>query len=329
MIVNKESTVPNSLSITSIASFIVRIKSKGEITEANNFAQKEGLPLIAIGDGTNIVPHNYIKAVVIILDLKGMEIKIDQLKIQAGEKWDNAVKYAVNQNLTGIEALSGIPGKSGAAPVQNIGAYGSEISDCLESVDAYDRTKKEFVTLNKRECQLGYRSSLFKKYPGNFIVISVNLKLSKEKPEIPKYKDIEEYFREKHNDSPSLQEMREVIIEIRKNKLPNPNIIPNAGSYFTNPILEEKEISVIKNNFSEIPLFPFENKMKISAGWLIEKAGLKGTKIGKVEMSPTSALVLTNPNRATFEEIREAENFIKQKVFQKFKIALEREPVII
>jgi UDP-N-acetylmuramate dehydrogenase len=308
MIINKESGVPNSLSVPSVASFVVKIKSKEEILEANDFAKKEGLPLIPIGEGTNIVPRDYIKAIIAILDTKGIKTDDDYLKVQAGEKWDNAVKFAVDSGLSGIEALSAIPGKTGASSIQNIGAYGLEISNTLEKVEVYDKEKGEFLFLSNKECQFGYRNSLFKKFPDRFIITSINLKLSKEKPKIPKYKDIEEYFKEKNNSSPNLKEMRKAIIEIRKNKLPDPNIIPNAGSYFINPILKNK---------------------KISAGWLIEQVGLKGVKIGKIEISSQNALVLTNPNRANFEEIMEAEDLIKEKVFQKFAIILKREPRII
>lgn len=328
MIVDNESVVSNSLAIPSMASFVVKIKSKAEIAEADDFAEKEGLPLIAIGEGTNIIPHDYIKAVVVVLDIKGTKMG-SRFAIMAGEKWDDAVKISVENNFSGIEAISNIPGKTGAAPVQNIGAYGSEISDCLEKVEAYDRTKKEFIILSKKECQFGYRNSIFKKYPENFIIVSVTLKLSKNKPKIPKYKDVEEYFARKNENSPGSKEIRKAIIEIRKNKLPDPDMIPNAGSYFTNIILDKKKAVNIKKKFPEMPLFTFENKMKIPAGWLIDKAGLKGAKIGKVEISPNNALVLINPNRADFEEIMRAENFIIQKVFQKFGITLEREPRII
>jgi len=308
MIVDKESNIPNSLSIKSIASFVIRIKSETEIKEADHFANKEELPLIIIGDGTNIVAKDYVKAVVGILDTKGINIDGTKLAIAAGEKWDDAVEISIKNGLSGIEALSGIPGRVGAAPIQNIGAYGFEISDCLESVQVYDRSKKEFAVLNKKECRFGYRNSFFKECPDNFIIISIVLKLSKKKPKIPKYKDVEDYFNKKNNKSPGLKGIREAIIEIRKNKLPDPQIIPNAGSYFINPVLENK---------------------KIYAGRLIEEAGLKGAKIGKIKISPKNALILTNPDRAGFEEIIKAENFIIQKVFQKSGITLEREPRII
>lgn len=288
MIVDKESAVPNSLSVPSTASFVVKVKSKEEITEVDNFAKKEGLPLFAIGEGTNIVPHNYVRAVVVILDSKGIDISDNLLKTQAGEKWDNLVKFSIKNGFFGLETLSGIPGTVGAAPVQNIGAYGSEISNFLTKVEVYDRKSKKIKFLNNKECNFGYRQSIFKKYPDKFIIISITLKLSKKKPE--KYTE------------------RTAILKMRKKKVPDPQKIPNAGSYFINPIIKGQ---------------------KIYAGKLIEEAGLKGVKIGKIKMSPNNALILTNPDRAGFEEIMKAEKFIIKKVFNKFGIILQREPRII
>jgi UDP-N-acetylmuramate dehydrogenase len=308
MVVNKKSVVPNSLAIPSLASFVVKIKTKLEVEKAINFARKEDLPIFVIGGGTNIIPHNYVKGVIVILNIKGIKLVYNRLKIQAGEKWDDVVKFAIKNKLSGIEALSWIPGKAGSAPIQNIGAYGVEIADVLEKVEVYDRKKEKFIFIPNKDCQFGYRNSLFKKHPDNFIITSVILKLSRYKPKMPKYKDVLEYFEKKKNSSPSLGEIRKAIIEIRKRKLPDPKITPNAGSYFINPFVKDK---------------------KVSASQLIEKVGLKGAKIGKIEMSPVNAMILTNPNKADFEEIMKAENFIKQKVFQKFGILLEREPRII
>jgi UDP-N-acetylmuramate dehydrogenase len=307
MLVDKESAILNSISISAIASFVAKIESKTEIAEIDHFSKKEKLPLIILGEGTNIIPREYVKAVIAHIDFKGINAKDVYLQAQAGEKWDDVVKFSVEHNLSGLEALSGIPGTCGAAPVQNIGSYGTEISNCLESVEVYDRKNKSFAILNNNECNFGYRNSLFKNFPERFVIVSINLKLSKEKPEMSKYKDMVEYFLEK-NDVPNPKEIREAILNIRKNKLPAPAVTPNAGSYFLNPIVKGE---------------------KISAGKLIEGAGLRGAKIGPIQISSNNALILTNPNRAGFKEIAYAENFIIQKVFQKFGITLEREPRII
>jgi len=329
MIVDKNALILNSLSLPSRASFVIKAKSREEIAEANNFAKKESLPLIVVGEGTNIIPKNYVEGVILFLDLNTLKIDNEKIKIEAGNKWDNVVQFAVNKNLSGIEALSWIPGKTGASPVQNIGAYGSEISDVLEEIEVFDKEKEEFLIFTNKECKFGYRKSIFKEYQNRFVITSITLKLSKEKPKIPKYKDVENYFNERENNDPNLKEIREAIIEIRQNKLPDPEIIPNVGSYFTNPVLENKKALSIKKDFPDMPIFHFEDKIKIPAGWLIEKIELKGKKIGKIEISSKNALILTNPNKANFAEIMEAEKIIQEKVFQKFGILLQREPIII
>ncbi len=288
MVVDKESNVPNSLSVPSVASFVIKLKSKADISEIVDFAKKENLPLFILGAGTNIVPHNYIKAVVAILGSKGIEIYRNKLRVQAGEKWDDVVKISIKKGFFGLEALSGIPGTCGAAPIQNIGAYGTEISKFLDKVEVYNRKSKKIKFLSNKECRFGYRQSIFKRYPDKFIILSVTLKLSKKKSKT--------------------NQTRAVILKMRKQKIPNPNIIPNAGSYFINPIIKGQ---------------------KIYAGKLIEEAGLKGAKICQVKISAQNALILTNPNRADFEEIMKAEKFIIKKVFQRFGILLEREPRII
>lgn len=327
--VEKEVCVPNSLSVPAKASLLIRASDKKDIPEIVDLAKKEGLPLIILGGGTNILPRDYIKAVIAILEFRGIKRNNEYLQIEAGEEWDNAVKFAVENDLFGIEALSWIPGKAGSAPIQNIGAYGTEISDCLQKVEAYDRAKNDFVELSKENCQFGYRDSIFKKNPDRFIVVSINLKLSRTNPGIPKYKDVTNYFFARNNPNPSIREIREAVIEIRKSKLPDPNKIPNAGSYFTNPILEAEEATKFKLKFPEISLFPFGDKFKVSAGYLIDQTGLKGAKIGLIEISNKNALVLTNPARASFEEIEKAEKFIIEKINKKFGITLKREPVII
>lgn len=329
MFVDKNSFVTNSLSIPSKTRFVAILKSKEEIIQIDKFSKKHNLPLFFIGEGTNILPKTHLKAVIAKLETKGIEIKNNNIVVQAGERWDDVVKFAVSKNLSGIEPLSWIPGKACSAPIQNIGAYGTEISNYIKNIEVYDRKEKIFKKLKKSECEFEYRNSIFKKNPKRFIVVSINLKLSRNKPKIPKYKDIEEYFKKTKNASPSLKEIRAAIIKIRKSKLPDPKIIPNAGSYFTNPIIEKNLAIFLKNKFPEMPQFPSLEKVKVSAGWLIEKTGLKGKNVGKMKIYAKNALVLTNPNKVDFGEIIKAEKIIKEKVFKTFGIKLEREPVII
>ena len=329
MIVDKESTFPNGMALSSKASFVVKIESKKDIIEVSSFAKKEGLPLLALGEGTNIAPNNYFRGVVAILNSKGVEKNKEKLKIQAGERWDDIVRFAVEKDLAGIEALSAIPGKAGAAPIQNIGAYGSEICNTLESLEAYDREKDEFVILSKKDCEFSYRDSLFKKNKDRFIIASITINLSKKILKIPEYRDVQNYFNERRNISPSLKEIREAIIEIRKNKLPDPSIIPNCGSFFKNPFVSKNLATKIKGDFSAIPIFEQNGKIKIPAGFLIDSLGFKGKKLGKIEVYKNNALVLTNPNRASFNDLILAKETIQKEVFTKFGIMLEPEVNII
>ena len=329
MVVDKQAPFRNALSVSSTASFVVHAKSRDDISEAVNLAKQENLPLIPIGDGTNLIPHTHIKALILVLDLKGIKEEDNILTIQAGENWDDCVKFAVEHGLSGIEALSAIPGKAGAAPIQNIGAYGREIGDTIEYVEIYDKEKEKFLLLDKEDCQFGYRDSLFKKNRERFIVVSITLKLSKEPSQIPKYKDVENYFAERKNVSPTLTQIRQAIIEIRKNKLPDPSMVPNCGSFFKNPIVEKIVADKIKEKFPEMPVFPTGEKIKVPAGFLIEQCGFKGQSIGKIEIYKNNALVLTNPNHASFAEVMFAKDHIQKSVFQKFGVMLEPEVNII
>lgn len=328
MNVDRNLCVPNSLSVPSRAKFVAKIKKSEELREINEFAKRLKLPLLVLGEGTNILPRKIVRAVVAIMKMKGVRLIRNRLIAKAGEKWDRVVGFAIKKGLSGIEPLSKIPGTVGGAVVQNIGAYGTEISRILEKVEVYDQKNNRVLILKNKDCQFGYRESLFKKHPGRFIVISAILKLSRRRPAMPKYKDVIDYFKNKKQ-PPSLTEINRAIAIIRKKKLPDYKVLPNAGSFFTNPVVSKKVALRIKRKFPEVPLFVFGEKMKIPAGWLIEKTGLKGAKIWKVEIFSKNALVLTNPQRSDFNEIKKAENLIKRKVFQKFGVTLKREVVII
>lgn len=304
-------------------------------------AKEKKLPLLILGSGTNVILPEYVEAVVALTKTKGLKTKGLQIEVQAGEEWDRVVGFAVENNLSGLEALSSIPGKAGSAPIQNIGAYGTEIGDTLVSVEAYDTSKKDFVVIRKKDCGFSYRDSLFKRNPNRFIITSLILELSKESPSIPNYKDVQNYFAKRENPKPKLKEIREAIIEIRQNKLPDYQQIPNCGSFFKNPIVETKLAEKIKQDFADLPIYTpnlptsdvgrskTSNKVKIPAGYLIEKAGLKGANIDNIVVYEHNALVLTNPFGASFANLVSAKNKIQKIVFQKFGITLEPEVNII
>ena len=225
--------------------------------------------------------------------------------------WDKLVEETVNRNLQGIECLSGIPGSVGASPIQNIGAYGQELSETFIELKAYDISNQKFVIFKNEDCKFSYRESIFKRkdYWQKFIIVDITLKLKK-------YTD----------NNLELQTIRDEILRIRGEKLVNPDEIPNAGSFFKNPIINKSKKDTLLIKYPEMVIFPFNNEYKISAGWLIEKTGWKGKSLGPVKVSDKHSLVLTNPEgKGTFSDIKSLADTIIADVDNKFGIKLEPE----
>ncbi len=299
--------------------------------------------IFVLGGGSNIIlPPELADRTVVKIENKGINI-VDEddssvtLKVASGELWDDVVAHAVHNGYSGIEALSAIPGITGATPIQNVGAYGAEIKDVLVSLEAYDIKKKEMVTILNAECEFAYRASIFKKeWKNKFIIIDISLKLSKLPPTVPDYKGVEEYFKTRNIVNPSLQEIRDAIIEIRWSKLPHPEALPNCGSFFENPIVSMIVYEKIKALYSNVPSFKISarqdlagGKVKIPAGWLIENAELKGVNFGSVGTYEKNAIVLINCGTATQADVISARDQIIDEVYKKFGIRLESEPEII
>jgi len=296
-----------------------------------------------------------------------------EIKVGAGENWDKTVEKTVEMNLAGLEALSAIPGTVGATPVQNVGAYGAEVKDAIVSVEVFDTKDGKIKNLSNKDCKFGYRDSIFKNDPpagekGRYTITAVVYRLQKVHPvlveegvsllgggdpkgnkpnhkgivcdcvKIPNYPGVKKYFEEKGIENPSLKQIREAIIYIRGEKLPNPKEIPNVGSFFKNPIISKELFQKIlkkpifsrsrtSGKYGEIPHFDVGDDMvKIPAGWLIENAGLKGKSFGPISVYDKNALVLINNGEATKDDLMKAKNEIIKTVFQKFGITLEQEP---
>jgi UDP-N-acetylmuramate dehydrogenase len=256
------------------------------------------------------------------------------LKVAAGEVWDEVVQFAVENNLQGIEALSAIPGSAGAAPVQNIGAYGTEIKDVLEKVEAVERATGEAKEFTNSECEFTYRNSIFKnKLKDKFIITHIYLKLKKSKyAKLPEYKDVKEYFKDSGKESASLTEIRRAITEIRWCKLPRPEDLGNVGSFFHNPIIFLEQLEILKEKLPNIPVYKVdEEKVKVPAGYLIDQLGLKGLKSanGKVGTYEKNALVLVNYGGAEFSDLEDFVKFVQQKVSEAYDINLVVEPELV
>lgn len=326
-----------TIKIGGTANYLYKLKKQRYIPhflkEYKNYSSR----FVILGAGNNIFFNDRLKDLSILkVEILGRE-KIREtsddiiMKFGAGENWQKIVNFAVSRDFFGIETLSLIPGTIGAAPVQNIGAYGTEIKDSLEYVEAYDTKKEEFVILSNKECDFGYRESIFKKNPNRWIIINVAIKLLKNiGVKIPDYKDTKKYFESWDKEKIELRDIRDAINKIRLSKLPDPKIIPNSGSFFKNPIIEIGLANKIKKKFTDIPVFPDSSGIKIPAGYLIEKAGFKGKKIGNIEIYKNNALVLTNhEGKASFKEIIKVKNIIEKQVYKIFNIKLETEVNII
>ena len=278
----------------------------------------EGSNLLFINDFDGIILHSCIKGISVINESPESVL----LRVGAAEHWDDVVAYAVSQGWGGIENLSHIPGESGAAAVQNIGAYGAEIKDVIETVETYNQLTNEKRIFTNEECCYGYRHSYFKEAGHDpYIVTYINLRLQK----TPQYKlDYGNLAGMLKGNEITLQSVRNAVIEIRRSKLPDPQDLGNAGSYFMNPVVKSINNEQITTHNGEIPTYPTaeEGFVKVPAGWLIEKCGFKGLREGNVGVYEKQALIIVNHGGATGDEIASFAEKIIQAVYKKFNITL-------
>lgn len=333
-----------------VARYVASINSVEELTDCLAWIERENLKHFILSGGSNTVfGDDGFDGVIIRMEIKGFTVDKDHadyavVKVGAGEVWDETVARCVKLGLSGIEALSLIPGLCGSAPVQNIGAYGQELSQTLSSVEALDQTASppKLVQLSNANCHFSYRDSIFKSSAkGRYIITSITLKLSKQPPAKPVYHDLVEYFAQRHIDQPTLNQIRQAVIEIRQRKLPDPAKIPNAGSFFKNPIISRRQFSELARRYPELDRTPpgwsqpprWEvggNQIKLSAARLIELAGFsKGFAHGHAKIDDRHTLVLENIEGHSAADLFALKNEIINQVMAKFDIVLETEPVIV
>lgn len=287
-----------------------------------------------LSGGSNMLLTKDIDALVIHLNLKGIEVVSQNassvnLKVAAGENWNDVVNYCLEKDYGGIENLSLIPGNSGSTPIQNIGAYGVEIKDVLVDCEAINVETLSLKTFKNLDCKFGYRESIFKnELKDKFIVTSVTLNLTKTGNHTLKtdYGAIRHELEKKDIKNPTIQDVSKAIVNIRSSKLPDPKEIGNSGSFFKNPIIPMQKYTLLKTNFPEIPNYAVsEFEVKIPAGWLIEKAGFKGKRFGNYGVHADQALVLVNYGGASGTEIKRLSELIQLTVKKLFDIEIERE----
>lgn len=321
------------------AKYFAEIESVDDLSEAVEFTKEKSIPLIMIGGGSNLIWQDKgFEGLVIINRIKGKKIINEDkdsaiVELASGEDWDRAVQWSVDKNLSGIEQLSFIPGRVGATPVQNVGAYGREVADVLVSIKAYDTLDEKFVTIDKKDCDFGYRTSRFKtKDKGRFLITAVVLKLSKHSAKPPFYASLEKWLEENNVTDFSPKNIRKGVIAIRTKKLPDPDIVANNGSFFANPIISYADFEDLKIKFPDVASWPTnDDKVKISAGWLIENAGFKDFHDKETGMATwdKQSLVLINERAKSSDDVMKFKQKIVNAVQEKFGIKLEQEPEII
>lgn len=324
----------NTFHIEAKADYFAHCQSIDELKELLDRSEFQENSHFILGGGSNLLFTSDFEGMIVFPDLRGLQI-LDQtdsnimIKVFSGEIWDNFVGYCVRNNYGGIENLSWIPGKMGAVPVQNIGAYGAEVGDRIVEVEALEIATGKLKTFSNKKCQFGYRDSIFKnEEKGNYVIVAVTFELLKNPPLITDYGSIEAKL--KNYDQENIQAMREIIIDIRKNKLPDPNQIGNAGSFFKNPVVDQKKFASLEEEYPKMPFYKLSSdRIKIPAGWLIEKCGWKGRKIGDAGVYEKQALIIVNHGQATGREIHELSQKIQNDVKDKFGIDLEREVQVL
>ena len=323
----------NTFRIDVKARYFARPTSIDELIELLD-SKRSLFPFLIIGGGSNILFTRDFNGLVIQPFIKGIKIIEDNLEfclveVAAGENWDTFVEWAVTNKLGGIENLSLIPGSTGSSPIQNIGAYGAEVKDVIEKVNYLDLENLQVIAVKNSDCQFDYRSSIFKTLLRNRIIITSVLFRLRRRPDFnTTYGNLnEEVIR---LGEVNLKTIREAVINIRRSKLPDPEIIGNAGSFFKNPVIDSGTALQLKDIYDNMPLYPVSDKWtKIPAGWLIEKCGWKGKKTGNAGVHDKQALVLINCGNAKGTEIYDLSVSITDSVFSKFGIKLETEVNII
>lgn len=330
----------STMRLGGVADYLADIRSRAELKEAYEWAKARNLPMIMIGGGSNIYwQDDGFRGLVLVNKIMGYEDLAEDaeshyLTIGAGENWDSVVARSVQAGLTGIEALSLIPGTAGGTPIQNVGAYGQRISDVLTSVETFDTLTGQTALIAGPDCGFDYRTSRFKAADkGRYFIVAITLHLFAGNPQPPFYEALQRYFDEHNITERTPQSVREAVIAIRNSKLPDPLRIANNGSFFANPIISAGDAVQLQADFPGIPCWPTEDgqSYKIPAAWLIENVGMKGLHDPDTGMATweNHALVLVNENAKTTADLTAFKQKIVDAVNAKFHITLVQEPEML
>ncbi|AHI27722.1 UDP-N-acetylmuramate dehydrogenase [Marinobacter similis] len=324
----------NTLRVAAIARYYLEVRDAEELSEALAWAERQELRTLILGGGSNLVFYGDFDGLVVRMAMRGRRWEQASgqdatLVLGAGENWHEAVLYAAGAGYRGIENLALIPGTAGAAPVQNIGAYGVELRDTLVSVTALDRETGKVITLEREDCEFAYRDSLFKRTPGRYVIIEIRLRLSRSKPLQLGYRDLEEYLAGTSPSELTVTDVATAVMAIRRRKLPDPEMIPNAGSFFKNPVVPSADYENLLARYPDMVGYAQSSSVKLAAAWLIDQCGWKGFRNENVGVHNRQALVLINHSGGTGRDILELAAKIRASVQDKFGVELEMEPGIV
>lgn len=309
-----------------LARYVIELETVEDVEKAYLFAKERQLPVFILGTGSNVIGKDEgFKGVILLNRIKGIR-SIDELTVVAmgGELLDDLVAFTTEKNLSGIEALSAIPGTVGAAPVQNVGAYGQEIVQVLDSVLAYDLKEEKYVTIKAEDMKLGYRSSIFNhgEDAGRYLIISMTIHLSHDTLTPPFYTSLQNYVEEHQITDFSPKSIREMVTEIRWSKLPKPEEMASSGSFFKNVYLDDAEADRLRG--MNVPVWEGN---KVPSGWLIDHAGLKGMVFHGMRVSEKAALILINESAQSYAHLKQAREEIVSIIKKKYGLTLQQEPV--
>lgn len=327
----------NTFGVDVSAKYFAEVSSFEELRETLNYSKSQALPTLFLGGGSNILFTKDYEGLVIQLNLKGISEEVlneEEVLVtaKAGENWHEFVQYCLAKNYGGLENLSLIPGNVGTSPMQNIGAYGTEIKDTFNSCQVLNLETLEMEEFDREKCRFGYRDSIFKQEGrGKYVIVEVTFKLTiKDHVIKTEYGAIQNELKKMGVQNPTIQDVSKAVIHIRQSKLPDPKVIGNAGSFFKNPSIPLSQFLEVQKQHPEIPHYPNGDLVKVPAGWLIEQCGWKGRQIGNVASHELQALVIVNKTgSATGKEIFDFSAMIIDSVKEKFGIELEREVNII
>ncbi|QJD58491.1 UDP-N-acetylmuramate dehydrogenase [Pseudomonas sp. gcc21] len=332
---NADLRTHNTFGISEHAERLVFVENDRQLLQALSLADKHAWPVTLLGGGSNLVLAGPVRGLVLAIRSRGRRVVSRSgreviIEAEAGENWHALVNWSLDLGLCGLENLSLIPGTAGAAPVQNIGAYGVELEDVFESVEVYDRCTGDIRRLHREHCRFAYRDSLFKQEPGRYIILRLRLRLSSVPDPKLGYGPLANAWQATGLQRADARVVSELVCQIRQSKLPDPSQLANAGSFFKNPLVTAEQAEALQQCWPGLPSYMQpDGRYKLAAGWLIEQAGWKGSRDGDAGVHREQALVLVNYGRARGEDIMGLATRIQTDIRQRFGVSLEMEPIVL